>query len=530
MKLLHSTAALTGALLLLLSTAGLPAQTTPAVTPTPSSATVIQPVSDAAKEEPSPIREESRPDVKWWLPRHEEKLARIRQGNVNLLFLGDSITHQWDSPSKDDASNFLPLWQEFYGDRNAVNLGFSGDETQNLLWRIDHGEVDGITPKTAVVMIGTNNSGKHPNWTVTDNLSGIIAVVEDLHRHLPQTQILLLGIFPSKISPEKSAKDKAVNDLLEQTYLGSSYVQYLDIGNAFRKNGEIDPTLFRDKTGICLHPNVAGQRIWGETIEPFVAKMLGDTPKTSMNQSHTLARLGAIHYEGATTPFPRDRDWLNLHQKNLELIHKQPVDLIFLGDSITNNWDKTGPAPDQVFQPIWQEFYGDRKAFNLGVSGDETQHVLWRLQNGEVDGLSPKVVVLMIGTNNTWHHGNLDWQDVLAGEIAVVDELHRRLPKTKVLLLGIFPSGVSTAKTIEDENINRALGQLYEGSSYVTFLDIKNAFYKNGKLDESLFYDTRLTPPGRASVHPDTVGQRKWAEAIEPTLSQLLGDKNKLKK
>jgi lysophospholipase L1-like esterase len=288
----------------------------------------------------------------------------------------------------------------------------------------------------------------------------------------------------------------------------------------------IDCSLYGDKSGICLHPTAAGQRNWAEAIEPTLSKMLGDKPKHDITAADVIKKFNIGADTGATNPTTRDASWLKTHQQRLEENSKKRVDLIFLGDSITNNWEKSGPAPDQVFQPIWQEFYGDRNAINLGYSGDRTQHVLWRLQHGEVDGMNPKAVVLMIGTNNTGHD---TWQDVLAGDIAIVEELHRRLPNTKVLLLGIFPSDISPEKTVKDENINRVLSLIYAGSSYVTFLDIKNAFYKNGKLDTSIFYDPRLPKPGHA-LHPDTVGQRKWAEAIEPTLSRMLGDKNKLLK
>jgi len=283
MKQLHSVTALTGALLLLLAVASLPAQTTaPSTTSIPPAATapaVSTPVP-AEVDQSTPILPESRDDSDWWISRHQEKVARIKKGNVDLLFIGDSITHQWETEDKDDPSaNYLPIWQEYYGDRNAVNLGVSGDETQEVLWRFAHGELDGISPKAAVVMIGTNNTARHPKWTAADDLSGVLAVVEDLHRRLPQTKILLLAIFPSKVRPEKSAKDQIINTDLQSIYAGSSYVQFLDIGDIFRKNGEPDPSLYHDKTGKCLHPNVTGQRKWAEAIEPTISQMLGDKNK-----------------------------------------------------------------------------------------------------------------------------------------------------------------------------------------------------------------------------------------------------------
>ena len=102
----------------------------------------------------SPVRDRPRPPRSdaWWQQRHEGMNARVKQGNVDLIFIGDSITHGWEGAGKE-------VWKKYYGKRNAVNLGIGGDQTQHVLWRLDHGNIDGISPKLAVVMIGTNNAG-----------------------------------------------------------------------------------------------------------------------------------------------------------------------------------------------------------------------------------------------------------------------------------------------------------------------------------------------------------------------------------
>jgi beta-glucosidase len=89
----------------------------------------------------------------WWMPRHLAILERVRQGNVDLVFIGDSITHRWEEDGKE-------VWNNYYGTRNAVNMGFSGDRTQNVLWRLEHGEITGISPKLVILMIGTNNNAQ----------------------------------------------------------------------------------------------------------------------------------------------------------------------------------------------------------------------------------------------------------------------------------------------------------------------------------------------------------------------------------
>lgn len=195
--------------------------------------------------------------------------------------------------------------------------------------------------------------------------------------------------------------------------------------------------------------------------------------------------------------------------------------LLMIGDSITNNYDKAKP-PNEDFQPIWQQYYAPRKALNLGFSGDTTANVLWRLDHGEVDGLHPKVAVLLIGTNNTgMMHETAEATE--AGIDAVIADLEQRLPETKILLLGILPTRLPSKE--QNFDVNSYLGARYAGGKdpHVTYMDISVIFYEGGSLNDSIFYDPYLTPP-RASLHPNTLGQRMMASAIEPTVARLMGD------
>jgi lysophospholipase L1-like esterase len=222
----------------------------------------------------------------------------------------------------------------------------------------------------------------------------------------------------------------------------------------------------------------------------------------------------------AIDPVPQLSEWWTArHLQLVERAKQGDVDLLFVGDSITQNYEKPGPAPDEVFLPTWEEFFAPHKALNLGYSGDQTQNVLWRLQHGEVEGLSPKNIVLLIGTNNTARSEQTSVQ-VSAGVIAVVAELHKRLPRSKILLIAILPSGVSAAKSTEDDEVNATVREQYADSSYVRCLDLSSLFLKQGALDIVLFYDPRLKTP-RPPLHPDSRGQRLMAEAISRALFSL---------
>lgn len=225
----------------------------------------------------------------------------------------------------------------------------------------------------------------------------------------------------------------------------------------------------------------------------------------------------------AATPVSRlDTQWWRArHAEKLAEARSRTVDLLFLGDSITQNWERAGPSPWQDFRPAWQHYYGDRHALNLGFSGDATCHLLWRLENGEVAGLAPRAAVILIGANNL---GRLHWpagEDV-AGVVAVVEATQRRLPRTRLLLLGVLPSERSDWASATTLEINRALAARYAGSE-VAFRDLAPLFAPGGRLDRGMFYDPLLSPP-EAPLHPTAAAQARMAAAIEPALAALLGE------
>ena len=200
---------------------------------------------------------------KAWMDRHQAMNARIQQGNADLLFIGDSITHGWEGDGKD-------VWQEFYGKRNAVNLGISGDRTQHVLWRLDNYSLDKIAPKLVVIMIGTNNAGSN---TPSEIATGVEAIVKKLRDKLPQTKILLLAVFPREEKPGVlRAKLAEVNALIAKLDDGKM-VSFLDIGPKFL---EADGTLPKSIMPDALHPNEKGYQIWAEAIEGKVAELMGE--------------------------------------------------------------------------------------------------------------------------------------------------------------------------------------------------------------------------------------------------------------
>ncbi len=199
-----------------------------------------------------------------WMKRHESFNERVKKGNVDLLLIGDSITHGWEGGGK-------AVWEKYYTPRNAVNLGIGGDRTQHVLWRLDNGNVEGISPKAAVLMIGTNNSGTNSPVQIAE---GVAAVVKKLQEKLPKTKILVLAIFPrgADINDTKRKVNTAANLQIAKLADGKM-VHYLDIGDKFLND---DGTLSKEVMPDLLHLNEKSYATWAEAIEPKLKELMGE--------------------------------------------------------------------------------------------------------------------------------------------------------------------------------------------------------------------------------------------------------------
>ena len=200
-----------------------------------------------------------------WIARHEAMNQRAKQGNVDLIYVGDSIVQHYDNQGKE-------TWDRYYAPRNALNLGISGDRTEHVLWRLDHGNIEGISPKLAIVMIGQNNGGINTGEEIAE---GVTAIVQKLRAKLPSTKILLLAVFQRREhpTPERAVLDKA--SVIASKLADGKMIFYMDINHFYMKP---DGTISRDLMYDFEHPTPLGHRIWAETIESKVAELMGDKP------------------------------------------------------------------------------------------------------------------------------------------------------------------------------------------------------------------------------------------------------------
>jgi lysophospholipase L1-like esterase len=210
-----------------------------------------------------------------WYARHAAKLEEVKTKRADIVFIGDSITHFWNC--EEGITYGEEVWKEFYGSRAVLNLGFGYDRTQNMLWRLEHGEMANQSPKVIVVNAGTNNFSCTKNYdgdTPEAAFKGVKKLVETLRTLAPEAKIILMGVFP-RMPEEKRLLVLELNKLLKE-YVGDSSdkkLSFLDLTEKFLyPDGSFNHDLFQDR---CCHPNNAGYRIWANALEPEISACCG---------------------------------------------------------------------------------------------------------------------------------------------------------------------------------------------------------------------------------------------------------------
>jgi lysophospholipase L1-like esterase len=208
---------------------------------------------------------------------HEQLVAKAKQGRIDVYFVGDSIVRRWGAL---DYPELLANWKDnFYG-WNAGNFGWGADRTQNILWRLEHGELDGVHPKVIVVLAGTNNVGHEPRdeATIADIARGIKAIVDSCVRKAPDATIVLTAIFPRNDNLAVVPTINRINERLA-TFADGTRVRFVNINDRLADaNGVLFEGVVHDK----LHPTVKGYQIWADALKPIFRELLGPPAATDL--------------------------------------------------------------------------------------------------------------------------------------------------------------------------------------------------------------------------------------------------------
>jgi lysophospholipase L1-like esterase len=219
----------------------------------------------------------------------------------------------------------------------------------------------------------------------------------------------------------------------------------------------------------------------------------------------TLLTMQVAANQATPATVPVAPSTLGRHNTFVEIARGGDIDLLWIGDSITDWWARAG-------QQIWAEYFAPLNPANFGISGDRTEGVLWRVQNGELDGFSAKLVILMLGTNNINRNPNAE---IAEGNRLIVEEIRRRQPVAKVLVLGVFPRGEAADSPYRASvrEINSHLARLAD-NEHVFYMDIGDRFLApDGTLPRDVMPD---------GLHPNVNGYRVWAEAIYDRVLELM--------
>jgi lysophospholipase L1-like esterase len=445
--------------------------------------------------------------------RHLEKVAASANKKFDLIMIGNSITNNFDKPE------YQSVWNRFFAPRNALNLGYSGYRTENILWNIQNGELEGQSPKVVVLEIGTNNVDEknYPTRHTAGQLAGgIEAIVRLLREKLPDTKIIILRCFPGCYGGPDPTSHRAIleraSDIVSRL-ADWKHIFYCDVNHVFlNSDGSINHEMMPD----WLHPSPAGAKAWAQAMEPLLSELMGDKSLDTEIPSNTaivpVSKLENDSY-----------NWFVRHSDVLRIKDSIDPEIVLIGNSITHFWGgepKVKYADGRLRKPngpeTWSALFGNYRVLNLGFGWDRTQNVLWRLDHGELDGLHPRIIVINIGTNNTSQTSNARMNtayEIVEGISAICKRVRSKVPGAKIVLMAVFPREQNPAhpRRLLISEINRQL-EAFAGVQKITFIDI----------GPNLLASDGTYIPGMTSdfCHPTEKGYQVWADAIRPVITE----------
>ena len=472
----------------------------------------------------------SRENEDWWRERHQQKLAEIAASSnrsYDVVFIGDSITDFWERHHRSRWNHWFA-----YGKLRALNLGFSADRTEHVLWRLENGELDGFSSKVVVLMIGTNNSGqlKLEDEPPADTIMGVKKVMNVIRAKQPYARIVLMAIFPRG----KDANDqiRRRNDIVNRE-LGKlcddHTTLWVDINQRFLT---VDGRLSRHVMPDYLHPSDEGYDIWASAVLPLLREICL-TPTGRSNPYPKLlptcvsdgdwtdrpaetigdTRISGQVHKREEGPFG-DWWWLNrLHNRRLQVLaaRGKTVDVVLMGDSIIHFWEWRHPES-------WKKFTDRYSAINCGYGGDRTQDVIWRAENGELDGFAAKAIVLEIGTNNSTLGSKAE--DTAEGIKECIAVIRRKQPMAKIILHPIFPRGHDTAKSRLSHERERSVNERVNAivKAYADGKDVIWVDFNDRWLPDGWGVPPALMPD---AIHPSDEGYDLWMSILNPILDRI---------
>ena len=410
----------------------------------------------------------------WWTARHAEKVAAVADSSVkkDIVFLGDELTQGWET------TGTASLASHFTGDRTMFNLGFAGDCTENVLWRIQNGELG--SPKAIFLMVGGNNAAIYTEREepVGKTYLGVRAIIDELVESVGASKVVVQAVLPRGLDESDPVRPR--NDRLNidvRAYAQKKGCAWVDLSDLFLESDHhtLKTSLFNDDL-ITL--NADGYEVWAQAVAPYVAAATSDAAMPADLVATARPEIDRITtFPTAVNADLQDAFWRKF-EDDLKLIGEngRSFDLVLLGDSLTQKWMEGNSASSMNRLAA--------NVLNLGRTGDFVENLLWRLESGCIDGYTTKFFNLLIGTNNTiGKNPSEDPADIAAGVRAVLDLILAKHPESKVLLMPIIPYGYTNAQNAakgaahyaNNEAANEIIRTFADGQR-VILVDVRSQF------------------------------------------------------
>ncbi len=410
----------------------------------------------------------------WWTARHAEKVAAVADSSIrkDIVFLGDELTQDWETTGAGALATY------FTGDRTMFNLGFAGDCTENVLWRIRNGELG--SPKVVFLMVGGNNAAIYTEKEEPEGKTylGVREIIDDLVASVGASKVVVQAVLPRGLDESDPVRPR--NDRLNidvRAYAQKKGCAWVDMSDLFLENDHhtLKTSLFNaDRVTL----NAAGYEVWAQAVAPYVAAAAGGSAMPADLVATARPEIDRIAtFPTAVNADLQDAFWRKF-EDDLKLIGEngRSFDLVLLGDSLTQKWMEGNSASSMNGLAA--------NVLNLGRTGDFVENLLWRLESGCIDGYTTKFFNLLIGTNNTiGKNPSEDPADIAAGVRAVLDLILAKHPESKVLLMPIIPYGYTNAQNgakgaahyANNEAANEIIRTFADGER-VILVDVRSQF------------------------------------------------------
>ena len=450
----------------------------------------------------------------WWTARHAEKVAALADSSVkkDIVFIGDELTQDWETTG---ASS---LASHFAGDKAMFNLGFNCDCTENVLWRIQNGELG--SPKAIFLMIGGNNSAIYTKAEEAPGktIRAVRDIIDYLKANCGSAKIVVQAILPRGLDESNPVRPR--NDLVNneiRRYAGEKGCTWVDMTDLFLESDHhtLKTSLFNADHATL---NADGYAVWAQAVSPYVnAASSGAAMPADLVATARPANMVTATYPSSKAVM--ENFFWEKYLFDLSAIGGKSYDIVLLGDSITQKWSSTDPDSMNGL---------GSKVFNLGRTGDFTENLLWRLEGGCLDGYTTKFFNLLIGTNNTIQREPTkdNPADIAAGVKAVLDLVLAKHPESKVLLMPILPYGYTNsqhnatgmAQYANNEAANEII-KTYADGQRVILVDVRSQFLNSDGTFKGEMYLERNGDYPDMFLH---LSDRGYREIMAPAISAAM--------